>query len=707
MNMTTPLQAMWRAPRDLFDYSIDAAQRAVLYTDILRQRGDQYFEHLEAGQPPVLAYGYEVMLDGADFDDPVNYYLVRIDPGEHAVDASKRPFVIIDPRAGHGPGIGGFKRDSQVGVALRAGHPVYFVAFRDRPEPGQTLEHVKRAEAAFLEHVDRDLHPDAPHPCVIGNCQAGWAVAMLAAVNPEVTGPIILNGAPMSYWAGANNNNPMRYLGGLMGGTWIASLLADLGDGLFDGAYLVQNFENLNPSNTLFGKQYNVWSRVDTEGPRYLGFERWWNGFFLMNDEEMEFIVDNLFIGNKLGSGGVRLEDGRAVSLRDIQAPVVVFASGGDDITPPQQALNWIADVYPDDDALLDDGQVIVYTLHDDIGHLGIFVSGRVARREHAAIMGTVEVIEDLPPGLYEMLITDAASGEAPEVRFVERSIADIARLDDTRDDERAFATLAELSRFNAEAYRTFMRPWVRAWSNEKTAALMRRALPARAQHQVFSSRNPVVEGVGRLADAVRARRRPAREGNTFCALERAAAGSTKDALDAWRDARDEGARALFEAIYGPMGLGALFPGEEPGAGEAERVASERAARHAELSSQLKKGGFVEGFSRAVVMLSRADRDIEPELFDRLASACQTHTRLKRFGFEVVLERLHAQHVLTRLFPEEARTALPSLLYTSAMRADALELARQVVLGDATPNQAEAAVLEDLAELLPIEVASA
>jgi hypothetical protein len=31
----------------------------------------------------------------------------------------KRPYIIIDPRAGHGPGIGGFKADSQVGVALR------------------------------------------------------------------------------------------------------------------------------------------------------------------------------------------------------------------------------------------------------------------------------------------------------------------------------------------------------------------------------------------------------------------------------------------------------------------------------------------------------------------------------------------------------------------------------------------------------------
>ena len=55
------------------------------------------------------------------------------------VDDTKRPFIIVDPRAGHGPGIGGFKKDSEVGVALEFGHPVYFVIFFPEPEPGQTI----------------------------------------------------------------------------------------------------------------------------------------------------------------------------------------------------------------------------------------------------------------------------------------------------------------------------------------------------------------------------------------------------------------------------------------------------------------------------------------------------------------------------------------------------------------------------------------
>ena len=134
-----------------------------------------------------------------------------------------------------------------------------------------------RVEAIFLEKVI-ELHPKAEEkPCVIGNCQAGWAVLMLAAVRPELFGPIIVPGSPLSYWAGVKGQNPMRYLGGLLGGSWVTALISDLGAGKFDGANLVANFEVANPSNTFWTKAYNVWSQVDTEPERFLEFEE--NGF--------------------------------------------------------------------------------------------------------------------------------------------------------------------------------------------------------------------------------------------------------------------------------------------------------------------------------------------------------------------------------------------------------------------------------------------
>src|SRR5204862_904147 len=282
----------------------------------------------------------------------------------------RRPFVIVDPRAGHGPGIGGFKADSEIGVALKAGHPCYFVGFSPEPMPGQTIEDIARAEAIFIEKVIA-LHPEADgKPCVIGNCQAGWALMMLAAVRPELFGPIIVAGSPLSYWAGVRGRNPMRYTGGLLGGSWLTALTSDIGGGKFDGAWLVSNFENLNPSNTLWTKQYNLYAKVDTEAPRYLEFERWWGAHVNLNAEEMQFIADKLFVGNKLTGGDIALSDGTRIDLRRVKGPIVVFCSHGDNITPPQQALGWISDLYDSVDEIRAHVQTIVYAVHESIGHL-------------------------------------------------------------------------------------------------------------------------------------------------------------------------------------------------------------------------------------------------------------------------------------------------------------------------------------------------
>src|SRR5208282_6085623 len=198
-----------------FEYMMDATQRGVLFFDVMRQRSNQYRDHLAETVPHVLDYEAELVMDGRTLNRPVNYLLVRIIPPEGVeIDMTRRPFVVVDPRAGHGPGIGGFKSDSEIGVAMKAGHPCYFVGFLPDPMAGQTIEDIALAEAAFLEKVI-ELHPKADgKPCVIGNCQAGWAVMIVAAARPELFGPIIVAGSPLSYWAGVRGKNPMRYSGG-------------------------------------------------------------------------------------------------------------------------------------------------------------------------------------------------------------------------------------------------------------------------------------------------------------------------------------------------------------------------------------------------------------------------------------------------------------------------------------------------------------
>ncbi len=328
----TPLD-LWQ---DVWQYGIDSVQRSALFWDTLRERGNNYLAHEAAGKPPLLHYQWEPLADARSFERPVNYALVRIVPPDGIrIDDALRPFVIIDPRAGHGPGIGGFKEDSEVGVALKAGHPVYFVIFFPDPEPGQTLADVVDAEAELVRMVAA-RHPDSPKPVLVGNCQGGWAVMMLAASRPDIAGPCVINGAPMSYWAGNDAENPLRYYGGLFGGAWINLFAGDLGGGKFDGAHLVANFENLNPANALWEKYYHLYENIDDEASRFLEFERWWGGFYLFNDAEIRWIVNNLFVGNKLSAGDARLGPGRFFDLKSIKSPIIVFASMGDNITPPQ-----------------------------------------------------------------------------------------------------------------------------------------------------------------------------------------------------------------------------------------------------------------------------------------------------------------------------------------------------------------------------------
>src|SRR5262245_48937693 len=215
---------------DFLVYQRDVWERSILFLDTLRQRADDMLAHERAGKPPLLDFDYELILDARRAERPATYGLLRItrvgdDCLEACLDPSKPPVMIIDPRAGHGPGIGGFKRESEVGVALHEGHPVYFVVFFPEPVPGQTLNDVLHTLRRFVEEVS-NRHAGTP-PVLYGNCQAGWAVAILAAHCQGLAGPAVLNGSPLSYWSGEAGVNPMRITGGLLGGAWLAHLAAE------------------------------------------------------------------------------------------------------------------------------------------------------------------------------------------------------------------------------------------------------------------------------------------------------------------------------------------------------------------------------------------------------------------------------------------------------------------------------------------------
>jgi pimeloyl-ACP methyl ester carboxylesterase len=710
---TTP--AGWMAavdPTNCYAYAVDSMQRAILFWDTIRQRGNNFVENAVQGLKPVLHFEYETVLDGRSFARPVNYALLKITPPAGVtVDNRRRPYVIIDPRAGHGPGIGGFKDDSQVGVALRAGHPVYFVIFFRDPEPGQTLLDVCEAEQQFIKKV-RALHPDSQKPAIIGNCQGGWAAMMLAASDPDDTGPIVINGAPMSYWGGAwsegEGDNPMRYSGGLLGGTWLSSLTADLGNGKFDGAWLVQNFENLNPANSLWDKYYNLYRKADTEPPRFLEFEHWWGGYYLMNREEIEWITRNLFVGNKLWSGDVKNAGGKAFDLRDIKAPIVLFASMGDNITPPQQAFNWVVDVYGSTEEIKARGQVIVGMMHENVGHLGIFVSGKVAQKEHAQIVSVLQSIELLPPGLYGMVINEHKSGGGVEyeVEFREHSLEEIAqRLNRfERADERPFEAVAALSEFNQRAYELFAQPFVQAMSNETTARMLREFHPLRMQNWAFSDMNPWMAWLGPAAKAVTANRQALDADNPLRQREQAGAEMLSAGLDAYRAVRDAMTEATFFNVYANML--SFLPQDKLSHAGAPVVTEPRELPEVKAAlAAIEQGGYAEALARVACLLKRQG---EPLPLSRLELRKELVTDYADMLPELQPEswrRIRGQQEIITLYaPEQALETLPVLLRDKADRERVHALAEKLrvderVLGSA-PTTEQLAMFERIRSVL-------
>ncbi|HVQ67268.1 MAG TPA: DUF3141 domain-containing protein [Bradyrhizobium sp.] len=700
------------------EYMMDASQRSVLFLDVLRQRGDQYREHIAETAPHVLQYAAELIIDGRKLDEPVNYALVRIIPPKGVeIDLNRRPFIVVDPRAGHGPGIGGFKADSEIGVAMKAGHPCYFIGFLPEPMPGQTIERVARAEAVFIEKVI-SRHPEADgKPCVIGNCQAGWAVMILASLRPELFGPIIVAGAPLAYWAGVHGKNPMRYSGGLLGGSWLTALTSDLGGGKFDGAWLVQNFESQNPSNTLWTKQYNVYSKVDSEADRYLEFERWWGGHVNLNAEEIQFIVDELFVGNNLAAGRITMSDGQPVDLRNIRSPIVVFCSKGDNITPPQQALDWILDLYADVDEIRAYGQTIVYTVHESVGHLGIFVSGGIAKKEHAEFSSNIDLIDVLPPGLYEATFeakgTDTANADLVAGEWVMRCEA--RTLDDIRamggnspEDERRFAAAKRVSEINLAAYQKYLQPWIKGMVKPQAAEMMRNLHPLRLQYEAFSSKNPFMATVKSLAERVSEDRKQVSTDNPFVAFQEQFSKQIVNALDSWRDSQEALSEATFLAVYGSPALQAAV-GVDPQSTPSRRQemsASYRGKlerRIAELKSKISEGGLREAAIRGLLYVGSARGMVDERSLEALRNVRRSDSgaRLTLTEFKMLVRE---QFFMLLLDQEGALAAIPKLLPDNAKaRQAAFAAIREVLSASAVMPGEVVKRLKRVAELFGVD----
>jgi hypothetical protein len=671
-------------------YMIDALQRSVLFVDLLRRRGNEEIEITSRPTATVLRFEHEVVMTGRSLPRPINYSLLHILPLTGVqTDPRKRPVVVVDPRAGQGPGIGGFKAESEIGDALEAGHPVYFIGFSSMPEPGQGFLDVVEGQVKFFERVV-ERHPDAPRPFTIGNCQAGYQTLMVAMLRPDLFGPCLVAGSPMSYWQGVHGKDPMRYSGGLLGGSWLTALTSDLGKGKFDGTGLILNFDMLNPANWLWGKQYEVYTNIDTGAERYLEFEKWWGDFIELNGDELQFLVDNLFIGDKLTRNELKSHDGTIFDLRKVTSSIIVFTSSEDNISPPPQALGWILDLYRDVDDIRATGRTIVYCLSHKIGHLAIFVSTKVGAKQDEEFVQMMDVIDCLPPGLHEMVISprpaDVPAGGFVTgdwiARFEQRSLDDIRALGrNSPADDRAFAAVARLSDINLAFYRTFMQPVVRALATQPAADLSRNLDPLRLSYTLFADKNPWMRPVQKLAAEVTAARKPVPPDNPFLAVQAAMSDQITAGLDAYRAGRDQLSEQMFFAFYGSPVVQALLginaeSKVRPVPGPSSEDVTARQARAEAYEAMLKTGGLDEALTRAVLYVMAAERTIDQRCALALNVARQRLMHLSLAQFKVLVRD---QFFVLQLEPTRAVEALAFLVPEAGARKGLLKRLNAIV----------------------------
>ena len=262
-----------------------------------------------------------------------------------------------------------------------------------------------------------------------------------------------------------------------------------------------------------------------------------------------------------------------AIDLKTIRSPIIVFASWGDNITPPQQALNWIVDTYADEQEIKIRGQRIIYMVHDKVGHLGIFVSSSIAKKEHAEVTSTMKTIEALAPGLYEMTI-DEQIGEGVDARFIvsfhERKLTDILAIDD--NDRVGRARLRRRRAIFGARHGVLRDRRASAGAGDGHAAGRRppaqRPSGPRLARDV-RRRQSVDEGRSRAGAKARAERKPADPAIRSCSPRSCGRPASSNTFDVFRDWRDALYEATFLGIYGSPAMICVSASPSPSSGPA------------------------------------------------------------------------------------------------------------------------------------------
>lgn len=335
--------------------------------------------------------------------------------------------------------------------------------------------------------------------------------------------------------------------------------------------------------------------------------------------------------------------------------------------------MNWIPDLYESVDEIKARGHVIIYTLHDSVGHLGIFVSAKVAIKQHREIASVVKTIESLAPGLYEMLI-DESKGQY-EVWFEGRTIEDILLHDDGREEELEFIAVAKLSEWSTKTYELTLRPLIRGVVTPELAKQISSHHPIRQRRYAFSDRNPLMAGVARMAQTVRGERAPVSPDNPFLKLERLQAEFVEQGWNFLRDTRDAMIEFTFHAVYASPWMKSV------GKYDYRRSVSHDVLQFPEVKNAIasvNKGGFTEGIVRILLLLAHARGVVRRDRLERADELLHNRGPFATMLPERRVRMIYEQDLIVHFVPDEALFGLRSLLFDDVDRIHALNMAMEI-----------------------------
>jgi len=318
-------------------------------------------------------------------------------------------------------------------------------------------------------------------------------------------------------------------------------------------------------------------------------------------------------------------------------------------------------------------------------------VAGSVAKKEHGEFASNIDLIDTLPPGLYEAVFepkTDSTPGADLVtgdwlMRCEMRTLDDIRALGgNDAADERRFATAARFSEMNLALYRTFAQPMVRSLVSAPLAEALHHMHPLRVQYEVFSDANPFMAPVAVVAEEVRKNRRPVASDNPFIAMQENVSKHIVAALDGWRDFIEAAAERTFLTVYGSPALQAAVGIDPSDTRPLRKPAKNRLYqelvenRIAELKSYIPLGGLREAVIRALIYVNLGRGSVDERGFETVRRLRSRYGDMPLSEFKTLLRD---QFAMLLIDEKAALAALPSLLPADpATRSEGFDAIRQV-----------------------------